>query len=120
VTDLTLTARFSFDAAFRPPGAGADDPPMGYSFEASVVAQAGLADVGAEGRLTELVRTLHDALDHTYLNAVIGDDVTLPRLAAWLLDAARAREPAVTCVEVGAPQVATTSVARIRPDRPPE
>jgi 6-pyruvoyl-tetrahydropterin synthase len=111
VTDLTLTARFSFDAAFRPPGAGADDPPMGYSFEASVVAEAGLADVGAEGRLTELVRTLHDALDHTYLNTVIGEDVTLPRLAAWLLEDAQARNPAVVAVTVAAPEPGLTARA---------
>jgi hypothetical protein len=109
---VTLTARFTFDAAFRPPGAGADDPPMGYSFEASVTANAKLEDAGAEGRLAELARTLHAALDHTYLNRVIGADVTLPRLAAWLLEDARSRDPAIQAVTVAAPEPGLTAQAR--------
>lgn len=111
MTNLTLTARFGFDAAFRPPGASADDPPMGYSFEASVTVLAGPQDAGAEGRLAELARALHAALDHTYLNTVIGADVTLPRLAAWLLAAARARDPAVVAVTVAAPEPGLTARA---------
>lgn len=113
MTVVTLTARFAFDAAFRPPGAGADDPPMGYSFEAALVARAGLDDAGAEGRLAELARILHAALDHTYLNRVIGADVTLPRLAAWLLADARDRDPAIIAVTVAAPEPGLTAHAAV-------